>query len=69
MFAGAADPDAGLLFNAGHGVMQQLYLQRINPKRVTRIFLTRLHSDHIAGLANLWITPWLLLGRTQPLEI
>jgi ribonuclease Z len=66
---GAADPQALLLFDAGHGVMQQLYLQRINPKRVTRIFLTHLHSDHIAGLADLWITPWFLLGRAAPLEI
>jgi len=62
-------PDDLLLIDAGRGVMQRLYEQRINPKRVTRIFLTHLHSDHIAGLADLWMTPWFLLGRTAPLEI
>jgi ribonuclease Z len=33
------------------------------------VFLTHLHSDHIAGLPDLWMTPWFLLGRTQPLEV
>lgn len=62
-------PDEFLLFDAGRGVMQQIYEDRINPKWVTRIFLTHLHSDHIAGLPDLWMTPWFLLGRTDPLEI
>ncbi|SDD75802.1 ribonuclease Z [Sphingomonas sp. YR710] len=62
-------PDELLLFDAGRGVMQQIYEQGINPKWVTRIFLTHLHSDHIAGLPDLWMTPWFLLGRTAPLEI
>ena len=66
---GAPDPDALLLFDAGRGALQSIYEQRINPKRVTRIFLTHLHSDHIAGLPDLWMTPWFLLGRTSPIEV
>ncbi|CAN5226655.1 hypothetical protein BH10PSE14_BH10PSE14_39380 [soil metagenome] len=66
---GPADNDGLLLFDAGQGVLHRLYEQRINPKRVTRIYLTHLHSDHISGLAELWMTPWFLLGRTAPLEI
>lgn len=62
-------PDDLLLFDAGRGLIQRIYEQRINPKRVTRIFLTHLHSDHISGLPELWMTPWFLLGRTAPLEI
>ena len=62
-------PDDLLLIDAGRGLIQRLYEQRINPKRVTRIFLTHLHSDHISGLPELWMTPWFLLGRTAPLEI
>lgn len=58
-----------LLFDVGRGAMQRLYEQRINPKRVTRIFLTHLHSDHISGLPELWMTPWFLLGRNAPIEI
>lgn len=66
---GLADEDGLLLFDAGRGSLQRLYEQRINPRRVTRIFLTHLHSDHIAGLPDLWMTPWFLLGRTARLEI
>jgi ribonuclease Z len=66
---GTRDPDALLLFDAGRGALQAIYEQRINPKRVTRIFLTHLHSDHIAGLPDLWMTPWFLLGRTSPIEV
>jgi len=66
---GADDPDALLLFDAGRGALHSIYQQRINPKRVTRIFLTHIHSDHIAGLPDLWMTPWFLLGRTRPIEV
>jgi len=66
---GLVDNAGLLLFDTGRGALQRLYEQRINPKRVTRIFLTHLHSDHIAGLPELWMTPWFLLGRTAPLEI
>ncbi len=62
-------PDDLLLFDAGRGLNQRLYEQGINPRRVTRIFLTHLHSDHISGLPELWITPWFLLGRIEPLEV
>jgi ribonuclease Z len=58
-----------LLFDAGRGVLQGLYECRIPPASVTKIFLTHLHSDHIEGLPELWMTPWFLLGRTQPLEV
>jgi len=58
-----------LLFDAGRGVVQRLYEARINPRRITRIFLTHLHSDHIDGLPELWLTPWFLLGRTVPLDL
>jgi len=58
-----------LLFDAGRGVVQRLYESRVNPREVTKIFLTHLHNDHIEGLPTLWITPWFLLARDQPLEI
>jgi len=58
-----------LLFDAGRGALDGLYQSRIRPQAVTRVFLTHLHSDHIEGLPGLWITPWFLLGRTEPLEV
>lgn len=33
-----------------------------------RVFITHLHSDHTAGLADLWLTPW-VLERRVPLEV
>ncbi len=58
-----------LLFDAGRGVVDGLYRAQVLPQTVTRVFLTHLHSDHIAGLPDLWITPWFLLGRTAKLEV
>jgi ribonuclease BN (tRNA processing enzyme) len=36
--------------------------------RLRRAFLTHLHSDHTAGLADLILTPW-VLGRAAALEV
>jgi ribonuclease Z len=58
-----------LLFDVGRGTLDGLYQSRILPQQVTQIFLTHLHSDHIAGLPDLWITPWFLLSRTARLEV
>jgi ribonuclease Z len=58
-----------LLFDAGRGVLDGLYRSGVPPQEVTRVFLTHLHSDHIEGLPELWITPWFLLGRTARLEV
>src|SRR5690348_15701123 len=54
-----------LLFDAGRGVVQRLYESRVNPRDITKIFLTHLHNDHIEGLPTLWITPWFLLARDK----
>jgi ribonuclease Z len=32
------------------------------------MFLTHLHSDHVVGIPDLWLSGW-LMGRTQPLRI
>ena len=37
-------------------------------KKLTRAFVTHLHSDHTAGYPDLILTPW-VLGRNQPLEV
>jgi ribonuclease Z len=57
------------LFDAGRGALQNIYLSRIHPNEVTRIFLTHLHSDHIEGLPSLWITPWFMFARKQKIEV
>jgi ribonuclease Z len=58
-----------LLFDVGPGTNQRLYQSLVNPRDISKIFLTHLHSDHIAGLPDLWMTPWFLLGRDHGLEL
>jgi ribonuclease Z len=58
-----------ILIDAGRNTLANLYRSRIDPAAVTTIFLTHLHSDHIVGLPDLWLTPWFLLHRTTPLTV
>jgi ribonuclease Z len=57
------------LFDVGRGATQNMYESRVNPKEVTKIFLTHLHNDHYEGLPSLWLNPWFMLGRTENLEV
>jgi ribonuclease Z len=57
------------LFDVGRGALQNIYLSRIDPRSVTKVFLTHLHSDHIEGLPGLWMTPWFMFARKPGLEI
>jgi ribonuclease Z len=57
------------LFDAGRGALQNIYLSRIHPNEVTKVFLTHLHNDHIEGLPSLWITPWFMFARKQKMEV
>ena len=58
-----------LLFDAGRGAL--LRLSQLNPpvKEVRTLFLTHLHSDHLAGLTDLWLTGWLNGRPETPLRI
>ncbi len=58
-----------ILFDVGRGALQNIYLSRIDPRSITKIFLTHLHSDHIEGLPSVWMTPWFMFGRKTNLEI
>jgi ribonuclease Z len=57
-----------ILVDAGRGVMQRLFESGVSINSVTKVIFTHLHSDHIEGLPNLWITPWFLLGRKTKME-
>ena len=43
-------------------------IEALNVERLKVAFLTHLHSDHTAGLADLILTPW-VAGRDEPLEL
>lgn len=61
-----------LLFDAGRGVPIRLYQLGIAMRRVTTVFLTHLHSDHVAGFPDLWLTgllPPAFAGRLEPMHV
>lgn len=56
------------LFDAGRGVTIRLHQAGISPNLIEKVFLTHLHSDHISGLDDLWITGW-VWQRENPLYV
>jgi ribonuclease Z len=62
--------DTRILFDCGRGAAQRLF--QIDGAALLRdidgVFLTHLHSDHVVGLPDLWLTGW-LFGRTWPLPV
>jgi ribonuclease Z len=57
-----------LLFDCGRGVVIRLAQVQINPKEIDGLFLTHLHSDHVVGIPDLWLSGW-FLGRDRSLPI
>jgi ribonuclease Z len=58
-----------LLFDAGRGCLQRLRQLNLSYDQLDAVFLTHLHSDHIVGLPDLWLTGWLVSGRDIPMNI
>jgi len=48
-----------LVFDAGRGVTQRLFQSKLKLGQVDALFLTHLHSDHVVGIPDLWLTGWL----------
>lgn len=46
------------VFDTGRGITMRLQQAGIPLSRIEHVFLTHLHSDHINGLADLWLTSW-----------
>jgi len=64
--------DQNLLFDAGRGVTTRLYQLKLSFRKVTPVFITHYHSDHINGLPDLWLSGWLgglWARRTSPMQI
>jgi ribonuclease Z len=57
-----------LLFDCGRGVVIRLTQAGVSPKDIDGLFLTHLHSDHVVGIPDLWLSGW-FLGRNKPLPI
>ena len=66
------------LIDAGEGISRSIakaatahdkqYVDCFDPKKLTRLFVTHLHSDHIVGLPSLILFPW-IFGKSDPLVI
>jgi len=56
------------LIDFGPGVVRRIVEAGIDVTRLTKAFLTHLHSDHTVGYPDLILTPW-VLGRSEPLEV
>jgi ribonuclease BN (tRNA processing enzyme) len=57
----------------GAGVVRRAAAERsgisaLAAPKLTRAFATHLHSDHTLGLADLWLSPW-VLDRETPLDL
>ena len=57
-----------LLFDCGRGAVIRLAQAGVNPKEIDGLFLTHLHSDHVVGIPDLWLSGW-FLGRDKPLPL
>ena len=61
-----------LLFDCGRGAGQRLWQMKTPLGQINYLFLTHLHSDHVVGIPDLWLTGWIPAAygrRTQPFEV
>lgn len=61
-----------LLFDLGRGATIQLYKLKIPLGAITANFITHLHSDHVVGLPDMWLTGWLATpwaSRKGPMKL
>jgi ribonuclease Z len=58
------------VFDAGRGALQRLRELAVPWQQIQGVFLTHLHSDHVVGFPDLWLTGWLIVpGRNVPLRV
>ena len=47
------------IFDSGRGITMRLQQAGVALSKIEHVFLTHLHSDHISGLSDLWLTSWI----------
>lgn len=60
--------DSLYLVDCGAGVVRRATAAGISASKITRVFLTHLHSDHTIGYPDIILTPG-VIGRDKPLEV
>jgi len=58
-----------LLFDAGRGCLLRLRQLHVENNTVDAVFFTHLHSDHVVGFPDFWLTGWLVSQRKEPLKV
>lgn len=58
-----------LLFDAGRGCLLRLRQLKVENKTFDAVFFTHLHSDHIVGFPDFWLSGWLVSHRKEPLKV
>lgn len=58
-----------LVVDAGRGAYQRLWQLGVPYSDITAVLLTHLHSDHVVGLPDLWLSGWLVSRAEKPLEL
>ncbi len=54
-----------LLIDSGRGTTQRLMQAGVRLGAVDALFITHLHSDHVVGIPDLWLTGWLDVPYAQ----
>jgi ribonuclease Z len=57
------------LVDAGPGSERKLEVMKLNPGRISAVFLTHFHSDHIGDLGEVMLKRWSGGSKPTPLEI
>lgn len=57
------------LFDVGRGCLLRLRQLKVENNIFDAVFFTHLHSDHIVGFPDFWLTGWLVSKRKVPLKV
>ena len=57
------------LIDCGRGAAIRLSQLGVSFSKIDKLLLTHLHSDHIVGIPDLWLSGWIQGPRTKPFKI
>ena len=58
-----------IVVDVGRGAAQRIWQLGVSYGDITAVLLTHLHSDHVVGFPDLWLTGWLVGRVGRPLEL